>query len=306
MKSMVTRREDLLRIALAVGICLAISATAAGAAPSGPTPIVKSGYAPVNGLRMYYEIRGAGEPLVLLHGGLGSIEMFGPNLDALSRDRQLIAADLQGHGRTADIDRPFSYEAMADDVAGLIRYLGVGKADVMGYSLGGEVALQVAIRHPDVVRKLVLVSTAFRRDGWYPEILAAEAQMGPAVAEQMKQSPVYQLYASLAPRVQDWPVLLTKASTLLKQDYDWSKGVASLSMPVLIVGADADAVRTAHTLELFGIFGGGKRDAGWDASGRPSAELAILPATTHYSICTSPALPAAVLPFLQAPTTPAQ
>jgi len=260
------------------------------------------GYAPVNGLRMYYEIRGAGRPLVLLHGGLGSIEMFGPNLDALSQNREVIAADLQGHGRTADIDRPLSYELMADDVASLITYLGFTKVDVMGYSLGGEVALQVAIRHPDAVRRLVLVSTAFRRDGWYPEILAAEAQMGPAVADQMKQSPVYQAWASLAPKPEDWPVLLGKLGTLLKQDYDWSKGVAGLKMPVLIVGADADAVKTAHTLELFGMFGGGKRDAGWDGSGRPSAELAILPGTSHYTISSSPALAAAVIPFLDSRT----
>jgi len=264
---------------------------------------VTSGYAPVNGLNMYYEIRGTGEPLVLLHGGLGSLEMFGPNLEALSRNRQVIAADLQGHGRTADIDRPLSYELMADDVSALIKYLGFQKADVMGYSLGGAVALQTAIQHPEVVRKLVLVSTAFQQHGWYPEILAAEAQMGPAIADQMKQTPVYQAWASLAPRPQDWPGLLGKLGTLLKQDYDWSKGVAELRMPVLIVGADADAVRTAHTLEFFGMFGGGKRDAGWDGSGRPSAELAILPGTSHYTIFSTPALAAAVAPFLDAPIT---
>jgi pimeloyl-ACP methyl ester carboxylesterase len=163
------------------------------------------------------------------------------------------------------------------------------------------VALQTAIRHPGVVRKLVLVSTAFRQDGWYPEILAAEAQMGPAAAEQMKSTPLYQLYASIAPRPQDWPVLVTKSGDLLRKNYDWTAGVETLKMPVLIVGADADAVRTAHTLELFSLFGGGKRDAGWDGSGRPRAELAILPATSHYTIFMSPALPAAVTPFLDTP-----
>ncbi len=287
-----------MRSTIAAIIGISVVASAPVLAQNGPAAVVKSGYAPVNGLQMYYEIRGAGQPLVLLHGGLGSIEMYGSNLDALSRDRQVIAADLQGHGRTADIDRPISYESMADDVAALIAYLGFPKADVMGYSLGGEVALQVAIRHPQVVHKLVLVSTAFRQDGWYPEILAAEAQMSAAIADQMKQTPMYQIYSRLAPRPQDWSALLTKMGNLLRQSYDWSQGVAALKMPVLIVGGDADAVRTAHTLEFFAMFGGGKRDAGWDGSGRPRAELAILPNTTHYGIFASPALAATVAPFL--------
>jgi pimeloyl-ACP methyl ester carboxylesterase len=132
----------------------------------------KGNYAEVNGLEMYYEIHGTGEPLILLHGGVGAIEMFGEVLPLLAEGRQVIAADLQAHGRTADIDRPLSFESMADDIAALIEHLGFEKADVMGYSLGGGVALQTAIRHPEVVRKLVVVSTPFERDGWYPEILA--------------------------------------------------------------------------------------------------------------------------------------
>lgn len=293
------RNAILISLIAAAGVTPAVAA--APAAAFGPA---RSGYAAVDGLKMYYEVYGTtttATPLVLLHGGLGAIEMYAAILPALSANRQVIAADLQGHGRTADIDRPLSYEAMADDVAGIIKSLGYAKADVMGYSLGGEVALQTAIRHPDAVRKLVLVSTAFRQDGWYTEILAAEAQMNAAVAEQMKASPVYQLYASVAPRPQDWPVLVTKSSDLLKKNYDWTQEVKALTMPLLIVGADADAVRTAHTLELFGLFGGGQRDANWDGSGRPRAELAILPNTSHYTIFMSPALPAAVTPFLDAP-----
>ena len=301
--------------ALVASVCLVLIASAASAAPSSGFAPVRTGYALVDGLRMYYEVYGTdgtsvaggvGTPLVLLHGGFGAIEMYAPILSALAANRRVIAADLQGHGRTADIDRPLSYESMADDVAGLIRFLGYVRSDVMGYSLGGEVALQTAIRHPEVVRKLVLVSTAFRQDGWYPEILAAEAQMGPAAAEPMKQTPMYQLYARIAPRPQDWPVLVTKMGDLLRKSYDWTAGAAALKMPLLIVGGDADAVRTAHTLEFFGLFGGGKRDAGWDGSRRPSAELAILPATTHYSIFMSPALPSAVVPFLDAPMPPAK
>ncbi len=284
-------QKTFLAMAAAAGMFLA-----AGAFAQSETPAAK-GYAPVNGLRMYYEIYGNGQPLVLLHGGLGSIEMFAPIIPILARGSRVIAVDLQGHGRTADIDRPLSYEMMADDVAALLGYLGLGSADVMGYSLGGEVALQVAIRHPQFVHRLVLVSTAFRRDGWDPEILASESQMG-AMAEQMKQSPVYQQYASLAPRPQDWSEFLAKLSSLLDRDYDWSQGAAGLKMPVLIVVGDADAVRTEHTVELFGLLGGGKRDAGWDGSGRPLAEMAILPETTHYTIFMSPAMASTVRQFL--------
>jgi len=150
----------------------------------------QAGYAPVNGINLYYEIHGSGQPVVLLHGGLGAIEMFGEVLPMLAAKRQVIAVDLQAHGRTADIDRPMRYEAMADDIAALIAHLSLDKPDVMGYSLGGGVALRTAIQHPDVVRKLVVVSTPFKRDGWYPEILIGQAQMGAAAAEPMKHADV--------------------------------------------------------------------------------------------------------------------
>jgi pimeloyl-ACP methyl ester carboxylesterase len=258
-------------------------------------------YAEVNGLELYYEVHGDGEPLILLHGGVGAIEMFGEVLPMLAEGRKVIGVDLQAHGRTADIDRPLSYEQMAEDVAALIGHLGFERADVMGYSLGGGVALQTAIRHPDIVRKLVAVSTAFKRDGWYPEVLAGMEQMGPEAAEPMKQTPMYQLYAGVAPRPEDWPVLLTKLGELLSRDYDWSEQVAAMQVPTMIVVGDADSIRTAHAVEFFGLLGGGKRDAGWDGSGMPDARLAILPGTTHYDIFYSPALASAVTPFLDAP-----
>ena len=265
-------------------------------------PALKAGYASANSLNMYYETYGgAGKPLVLLHGGVGAIEMFGEVLSLLAEGRQVIAVDLQAHGRTADIDRPLSYELMADDIGALIKHLGFKSADVMGYSLGGGVALQTAIRHPDRMRKLVLVSTPFKRNGWYPEVLAGMEQMGPEAAEPMKQTPMYQLYANIAPRPEDWPVLLTKLGELLRQDYDWSKDVAAIKAPTLIVVGDADSVRTSHAVELFELLGGGKADAGWDGSGMSNARLAILPATTHYSIFSSPALASTVTPFLDAP-----
>jgi pimeloyl-ACP methyl ester carboxylesterase len=151
---------------IAAGTILAASALAL--AQTGTTTAFKTGNAPVNGLNLYYEIHGTGEPLILLHGGLGATEMFGDILPLLSNTRRVIAVDLQAHGRTADIDRPLSFEAMADDVATLIKHFGNEKADVMGYSLGGGVALRTAVRHPEVVKKLVLVSTAFKHEGWYP------------------------------------------------------------------------------------------------------------------------------------------
>ncbi len=261
----------------------------------------KGSYAPVNGLNMYYEIHGIGQPLVLLHGGVGAIEMFGEVLPLLAEGRQVIAVDLQAHGRTADIDRPLSYEQMADDIGALIKHLGFEKADVMGYSLGGGVALRTALQHPEVVKKLVIVSTPFKRDGWYPEVLAGMGQMGPEAAEPMKQTPMYQLYASVAPKPEDWPVLLTKLGQLLRQDYDWSKDVAAIKAPTMIVVGDADSVRTAHAVQFFELLGGGKADAGWDGSGMSKARLAILPATTHYNIFSSPTLASTVTPFLDAP-----
>jgi pimeloyl-ACP methyl ester carboxylesterase len=261
----------------------------------------KTGYAPVNGLNLYYEIHGAGEPLVLLHGGLGATEMLGEILPSLAKTRQVVAVDLQAHGRTADIDRPMSYEAMADDIAALMKHLGIEKADLMGYSLGAGVALRTAIQHSAIVRKLVVVSTPFRRDGWYPEVVAAMAQVGAGSAEMMKPSPIYQTYVRIAPRPADWPVLLTKIGDLMRKDYDWSKEVAAIEAPTMLVFADADAIRPEHMMQFFELLGGGKKDAGWDGSGMSNARLAILPGLTHYNILSSPAVAAVVTPFLDAP-----
>src|SRR5438876_12202583 len=260
-------------------------------------------YAEVNGIKLYYEIHGTGRPLILLHGGLGAIEMFGPNLPALAQGRQVIAVDLQGHGRTADIDRPLSVALMADDIAALIKHLGLASADVMGYSLGGGVALQTAIRHPEVVRKLVVVSTPFRRNAFYPDILAQQGQVG-ASAEAMKQTPMYQLYASIAPRPEDWPRLLGKIGEAMKQDFDLSQEIRGIKATTLVVAGDADIFPPAHAVELFGFLGGGQRDGGWDGSGRPKSRLAILPGLTHYTTFNAPALAATVIPFLDEPAAP--
>ena len=229
----------------------AILLAALGFAQTPTTTPVKTGYAPVNGLKLYYEIHGTGEPLILLHGG--------------------------------------------------VEHLAMRRADVMGYSLGGGVALRTAIQHPDAVRKLVLVSTAFKKDGWYPAIRAGMAQMGPGAAEPMKQTPMYQLYARVAPRPADWPVLLTKLGEMMKKDYDWSREVAAIKAPTLLVFGDADAVSPAHAVQFFELLGGGQKDGGWDGSGVSKARLAILPGLTHYNVFSSPALPSTVTPFLDAP-----
>jgi pimeloyl-ACP methyl ester carboxylesterase len=257
----------------------------------------KGDHAPVNGLEMYYEVHAEGEPLILLHGGIGEIEVFGEVLRLLARGRRVIGVDLQAHGRTADIDRPMTFEAMADDVAAPIEHLGAGEADVMGYSLGGGVALQTAIRHPGAVRKAVLVSTPFERDGWYPEVLAGMERMGPEAAEPMRETPMYLLSAGVAPRPEDWPVLLAR----LGEFYDWSEDVAALEMPVMVVVGDVDSVSTTHAVEFFGLLGGGKKNAGWGGSGMPDSRPAILPGTTHYEIFSSPTLASTVAPFLDAP-----
>jgi pimeloyl-ACP methyl ester carboxylesterase len=257
-----------------------------------------SGLVPVNGLELWYEVHGTGKPLILLHGGFGSVEMFGPNRAALAAGRQVIAVDLQSHGHSPPVDRPMRFETMADDIAALIRALGLEKADVMGFSLGGGVALRTAIQHPDVVDRLILVSTPFKRSGWHPEMVAGMTSMGPEVAEPMKQTPMYEDYRRIAPKVDDWPILVSQLTELLHQDYDWAPEVGQLSMPVMIVAGDADGLPPRHAVEFFELLGGGQRDAVWDRSGMTQHRLAILPGVTHYDINVHPLLATSVASFL--------
>ncbi len=257
---------------------------------------IRGGYASVNGLRLYHEISGTGRPLILLHGGVSASETFEPIRPTLVKGRQIIAVHLQGHGRTLDIDRPLSYEMMADDIAELIEHLNIEKVDILGYSLGGGVALQTTIRHPDMVRKLVLLSTPCKRNGFYPEVLTGMGQMGPEAAKYMKESPLSKLYPDA-----NWSVLFTKLGNLLRQEYDWSKGVAAIKSPVMIAFADADAVRTEHITEFYKLLGGGQKDAGMDGSGRPTSQLAILPGMTHYNVLNFPDFANIVSAFLDIP-----
>src|SRR5262249_3427322 len=194
--------------------------------------------------------------------------------------------------------RPMRFETMADDIAELIGVLGLERAAVMGFSLGGGVALRTGIQHPDSVDRLVLVSTPFRRSGWHPEMTAGMDAMGPETAEFLRQTPIYEGYARVAPRVEDWPVLVERVVGVVQTDYDWSDEIPGLSMPVMIVAGDADGLPPSHAVEFFELLGGGKRDASWDRSGMTRHRLAILPGVTHYDINVTPALSAAVIPFL--------
>jgi len=263
-------------------------------------------YADVNGINLYYETHGSGRPMILLHGGLGSGEMFGPALPVLAADRQVIAVDLQGHGRTADIDRPIDIRLMADDIAALIEHLGLDKPDVVGYSLGGGVAFQTAVRHPELVRRLVFVSANVRRDAIYPEMLAQQLLVGPDAVELLKDTPMYQLYQRVAPRPEDFGRLLGKMGESMAKDFDFTDEVRGLKVPTLVAAADADMAPPSHYVEVFALLDGGQRDGGWMGEGRPKGghALAIIPGTTHYNVFSSPVLAAAVLAFLDAPDAP--
>ena len=257
-------------------------------------------YAEVNGINLYYETHGAGRPMILLHGGLGSGEMFGPILPSLAERHQVIAVDLQGHGRTADIDRPIDIRLMADDIAALIDYLKLAKPDVVGYSLGGGVALQLAVRHPDKIGRLVVVSANVRRDAIPAEMLAQQGQVTGAAAEFMKDTPMYELYHRVAPRPEDFPKLLDKIGASMAKDFDFSEEVRGLQMPTLIMAADADMAPPSHYVEVFKLLDGGLRDGGWMGEGRPKGghALAILPGLTHYNIVYSPLFAETTLAFL--------
>jgi pimeloyl-ACP methyl ester carboxylesterase len=257
-------------------------------------------YAEVNGINLYFETHGAGRPMVLLHGGLGSGEMFGPILPTLSERHQVILVDLQGHGRTADIDRPIDVRLMADDIAALIDHLGLDRPDLVGYSLGGGVAFQTAVKYPDRVGRLVVASANTRRDAIYPEMLAQQGQVNAAAAGLLKDTPMYQLYQRVAPRPEDFPRLLDKMGEGMARDFDFSDEVRGLQVPTLIVAADADMAPPSHYVEVFKLLDGGLRDGGWMGEGRPQGghALAILPGLTHYNVAGSPLFAAVTLAFL--------
>lgn len=258
----------------------------------------KKGYAPVNGLKMYYEIHGTGNPLVLLHGAFNTIDMaFGMLIPELSKTRQVIAVEMQGHGRTADIDRPFSFESMADDVAALLKYLKTDSADIFGYSMGGVTAWQIAIRHPEVVRRLIITSAVYKYEGWTPETRAILPQLTP---EMFAQTPIKTEYDKLAPDPKHWTEFINKMKKFVITSYDFGAGkIKALKNPTLIIAADGDGVTPEHAVEMYRLRGGGYMV---DFGPAPKTQLAIFPGNSHISVMMqTPWLTSMITPFLDAP-----
>jgi pimeloyl-ACP methyl ester carboxylesterase len=239
------------------------------------------GYVSVNELEMYYEIHGAGQALVLLHGAFSAIgTSFGRILPGLAKTRQVIAFELQAHGRTADIDRPLTLEGMADDVAAALRQLGIEQADIFGYSMGAGVALQLVIRFPEVVRKLVLASITYNRNGIHPGLMQGLGEMKP---EMMFGSPWHEEYTRIAPRPQDFSRLFAKKQQMDRQIKDLlPETIRGIRAPTLLILGDSDLVRPEHAVEMFRLLGGGV--FGDTAAGLPNSQLAVLPGTSHVTL----------------------
>jgi len=234
-------------------------------------------YAPVNDLSMYYEVHGDGPPLILLHGAYMTADMMAPLASGLAGARQVIVPEMQGHARTADADRPITYEQMADDVAALAGHLGLEQADVAGFSMGGATALQVAVRHPALVRRLIVVSASYRYDGMPAEALAMFPSITP---ELFAGSPMETEYQRLAPNPGDFPRLVEKLKVLDTTDFAWpDEDIRAISAPTLIVLGDSDGVRLEHAVDMFKLRGGGVMG---DLSGIPESQLAVLPGTAHF------------------------
>jgi pimeloyl-ACP methyl ester carboxylesterase len=255
--------------------------TAARRQPGDTKQHAKARYATVNGLQMYYEVHGKGPPIVLLHGAFSNIDTdFGELLPVLAKKRQVIAIEQQGHGRTADIDRPLTYEQMADNTVALLRRLEVKNADFVGYSMGGGIATYIAIRHPDLVRKFVFAGgAAHGPEGFYPEVLEGEEKMKP---EDFAGSPWLDAYKRMAPNPRGWPKLVDKIRAL---DLNWRglrpEEIQLIKAPALLIIGDADVVRPEHVVQMFRLLGGG---VAGDLVGLPRSQLAVLPGTTHVAL----------------------
>lgn len=244
----------------------------------------RTGYAPVNGLQMYYELHGAprddAPPLVLIHGAFSGIgTSFGPLLPGLSRTRQVIGVELQGHARTADIDRPLRSALLADDIAALLDHLGFVQADILGYSLGSDVALHIVLKYPARVRKQVLVSASYKLAGLHPGLLEGMDQLQP---EMLHGSPFHDEYMALAPYPDAFPALVDKVKDFDRTLEDFpADAIRGIQAPTLLVVGDADIVQPEHAVEMFRLLGGGVMG---DIAGLPNARLAILPGTTHVTV----------------------
>lgn len=289
-----------MRIISRIGLTAAAFAVAVAplaAAQEVPKPD-SSGYVAANGVNYWFEIHGKGEPLLLLHGGLGSTGMFGPVLTTLAETRRVIGVDLHGHGRTALGTRKVNLIDIGNDLAVIVRALSLNQVDVVGYSFGGGAALRLAVQHPTLVRRLVVASAPYAQSGFFPEMLPQQAAVGAAMADAMKETPMYKSYAAVAPRPQDFPRLLDAMGEFMRQPYDWSADVKKLAMPVMLVFGDSDMIRPEHIVSFYQLLGGGLKDAGWMRENMSKNRLAILPNVTHYEAFATPAIVAAVLPFL--------
>jgi pimeloyl-ACP methyl ester carboxylesterase len=262
----------------------------------------KSGYADVNGIKLYHEIRGEGEPLVLIHGGLTTIGEMQGWVEPLAKTWQVIAVEMQGHGRTADTDRPMSFTTMGDDIAALLDHLKIPKADFVGHSFGGASAIRAAIQHPEKVRRLVVISSPYARSGWYPEAQRGMSQVGAAMAENMMQTPTGR-FSKGWPEPKRFPQFLDKMGKMMSEDYDWSADIAKLPMPALLVFADNDSVSQKHVAEFFALLDGGVKEPGWLNTQLSKSRLAVVPGYSHYNFITSAEVPQLVGKFLADPLT---
>lgn len=263
---------------------------------------VSTGHADVNGIRLYHEVHGRGEPLVLIHGGLTTIGEMRGWVRLLARTRRVIAVEMQGHGRTADTDRPMSFATLGDDVAALLDHLGIPKADMVGHSFGGACAIRAAIQHPDKVRRLVVISSPHARSCWYPEAQEGMSQVDASLAESMMATPTGKL-SMRWPEPRRFAPFLDKMGKLMSEDYDWSAEIAELPMPVLLVFADNDSVPQKHVAEFFALVGGGLKEPGWLNTRLSTSRLAVVPGYSHYNLLASSEVPRIVGKFLADPLT---
>jgi pimeloyl-ACP methyl ester carboxylesterase len=267
---------------------------------AAPPESAKSGHVAINAINYYYEIHGRGEPLLLLHGGLFSIDLMRPIIPVLAKDRQVIAVDLQGHGRTDLGSRPISLIDSGNDLSVLLQKLGYSQVDVLGYSFGGGAGLRLAVQHPARVRRLVVVSAPYAQDGFFPEMLPQQAAVSGAIADALKETPMYKSYARVAPRPEDFPRLLDRMGEYMRTPYNWSADVKTLKVPVMLIYGDSDMIRPEHIVSFYQLLGGGLKDAGWQREHMARNRLAILPNLTHYETGLAPDMTRTALTFLEA------
>ena len=260
---------------------------------------IKTGHVEAGGVRYGYEIHGAGAPLLILHGGFGSMEMFAPVLGRLAAGRQVIAVDLYGHGRTALTDRPIDPIAIGDDMASVVRALGYQQVDVLGFSFGGMVAFRLAVQHPDVVGKLILASAPYADTGFYADVREQQKGVTRENAAMMMQAPFYDTYKAVAPRVEDFPEFVARMGEAIGKPFDWSDEARTLKPTTLLVYGDSDMFEPEHIVRFYQLLGGGLRDGGWDGAGMARHRLAILPGVTHYEMSDAPGLVDTTLAFLE-------